>query len=79
MNAEILIKGIVSSYISSPEGMEKIKNYILSDDGQKAIRDYLATPAGKQIVQEILPLLLDAGDLPDDLKNAVKENFEKKN
>jgi len=79
MNAEILIKGIVSSYISSPEGMEKIKNFISSDDGHKAIRDYLATPAGKQIVQEILPLLLDAGDLPDDLKNAVKENFEKKN
>ena len=79
MNAETLIKGIVSSYITSPEGIEKIKNFISSDDGHKAIRDYLATPAGKQIARDVLPLLLDAVDLPDDLKTALQENLEKKN
>jgi len=78
MNAESMIKGIVTSYISSPQGVETIRNYISSDDGQKAIREYLQTPQGKQIAREVLPLLLDAVDLPDDLKTAIKENLEKK-
>jgi len=79
MNAEFLVKGMVTSYISSPQGVETICRFVSSDAGQRAIRDYLSTAPGKQIVQEILPLLLEAGDLPDDLKNAVRENFEKKN
>jgi hypothetical protein len=74
-----MIKGIVSSYISSPQGMETICTYISSEAGQRAIRDYLSTPGGKQIAKEILPLLLESVELPDDLKNAVKENSEKKN
>ena len=79
MNAESMIKGIVTSYISSPQGMETIFKYVSSDDGHKAIREYLQTPHGKQIVKEVLPLLLDAVDLPDDLKTSIKENLEKKN
>jgi len=79
MNAESMIKGIVTSYISSPQGMETICKYVSSDDGHKAIREYLQTPHGKQILKEVLPLLLDAVDLPDDLKTAIKENLEKKN
>jgi len=79
MNAESMIKGIVTSYISSPQGMETICKYVSSDDGHKAIREYLQTPHGKQIVKEVLPLLLDAVDLPDDLKTSIKENLEKKN
>jgi len=59
--------------------METICKYVSSDDGQKAIREYLQTPHGMQIAREVLPLLLDAVDLPDDLKNAIKENLEKKN
>ena len=78
MNAENMIKGIVTSYISSPQGMETICKYVSSDAGHKAIRDYLSTPQGKQIAQEVLPLLLDAVDLPDDLKTAIKENLEKR-
>ena len=70
---------MVTSYISSPQGMETIRNYISSEAGQRAIRDYLSTPEGKQIAKEILPHLLDAVDIPDDLKNAIKENLEKKN
>ena len=72
-----MIKGIVTSYISSPQGMETICKYVSSDDGHKAIREYLSTPQGMQIVKEVLPLLLDAVDLPDDLKTAIKENLEK--
>jgi len=79
MNAETMIKGIVTSYISSPQGMETICKYVSSDAGHKAIRDYLSTPQGKQIAREVLPHLLDAVDLPDDLKNSIKENLEKKN
>jgi len=78
MNAESMIKGIVTSYISSPQGMETICKYVSSDDGHKAIREYLQTPHGKQIAREVLPLLLDAVDLPDDLKTSIKENLEKK-
>jgi len=79
MNADNLIKGIITSYISSPQGVETIRNYISSDEGHRAIREYISTPPGKQIVQEILPVLLDAVDLPDELKNSIKENLEKKN
>jgi hypothetical protein len=74
-----MIKGIVHSYITSPQGVETICKFVSSDAGQRAIREYLSTAPGKQIAKEILPLLLDVVDLPENLKNAVKENPEKKN
>ena len=56
-----------------------IHNYISSDEGHAVISEYLSTPRGRQTVLEILPLVLDVADLPDDIKNAIRENLEKKN
>jgi len=79
VNPDILMKGVVASYLKSPQGMEMIHNYISSDEGHAVISEYLSTPRGRQTVLEILPLVLDVADLPDDIKNAIRENLEKKN
>ena len=62
MGPDILMKGVVASYLASPMGMEMIHNYISSAEGQASIRNYLATPRGKQTARDILLLLLDAVD-----------------
>ena len=79
MVPDSMIKKLVASYITSPQGMEMILNYISSSDGQASIREYFKTPRGKQIALNILPLLLDVIELPDDVKNSVRENLGKKN
>jgi hypothetical protein len=79
MVPDSMIKKLVASYITSPQGMEMILNYISSSDGQESIREYFKTPRGKQIALNILPLLLDVTELPDDVKNTVRENLGTKN
>jgi hypothetical protein len=79
MVPDIMIKGLVASYLASPQGMDMIHNYISSAEGKESIRGYLATPRGKQTALAILPLLLDAIDLPGDIRNSVLENIGKKN
>ena len=79
MVPDSMIKKMVASYITSPQGMEMIHTYISSSDGQASIREYLVTPGGKQIALDLLPLLLDVIELPDEVKNAVRENLGKKN
>jgi hypothetical protein len=79
MKPDILMKGVVASYLASPQGMEMIHNYISSKEGCTAIREYLITPRGKETALDILPLVLDAADLPEDIKKSVRENLGKKN
>ena len=79
MVPDSMIKKLVASYVTSPQGMEMILKYISSANGQTSIREYLKTPRGKQIALDILPLLLDVIELPDDVKNSVRENIGKKN
>lgn len=50
-----------------------IHNYVSSVEGQALVREYLATPRGKQTALVILPLLLDAVSLPEDVKRMVRE------
>lgn len=79
MVPDSMIKKLVASYITSPQGIETIHTYISSSEGQESIRQYLKTPRGKQIALDILPLLLEVIELPDDVKNSVWENIYKKN
>jgi hypothetical protein len=79
MVPDILMNGVVASYLSSPGGMELIQNYLASQEGHAAIRNYLATPRGKKMAQDLLPLILDAVDLPGDITKLVLENYGKKN
>ncbi|MDO9325045.1 MAG: hypothetical protein Q7T80_08845 [Methanoregula sp.] len=78
MASDIMIKGLVASYLASPQGMEMIHNYISSTEGKTSIRQYLATPRGKQTAQYILPLVMDAVDLPEEVKISVRENLGQK-
>jgi len=78
MVRDSMMKGYVASYLASPQGREMIHNYISSAEGLVSIKDYLATPRGKQTAQDILPLVLGAVDLPDDIKISVRENLGKK-
>lgn len=79
MVPDIMIKGLVASYLTSPQGMEMILKYISSSNGQVSIREYLKTPGGKQIALDIMPLLLDVIEIPDDVKNTVRECLGNKN
>jgi len=79
MVPDIMMKGLVASYLASPQGMDMIHNYISSAEGKESIREYLATPRGKQTAHAILPLVLDVVDLPEDVRNSVMENLGKKN
>ena len=79
LTPNILVKGVVASFLSSPQGMEMIHNYISSNEGSAAIKEYLTTPRGRQTAWDILPLILDAVDLPGDITKLVLENYGKKN
>jgi hypothetical protein len=79
MVPDIMMKGLVASYLASSQGMDMIHNYIQSEEGYDAIKNYLASPRGKQSAGELLPLILDAVDLPEGIRNSVRENLGKKN
>jgi hypothetical protein len=67
MAPDFMMKGVVASYLASTQGIEMIHNYISSMEGQTAIRGYLARLRGRQTARDILPLVLDAVDLPGDV------------
>ena len=73
-----LMKGVVTSYLACPQGMQMVQDYLSSKEGQSCIREYLLTPRGKKTALEILPMVLDAVDLPADVKNVVRENLGRK-
>jgi len=72
MAPDILMKGVVASYLASPQGIEMIHNYISSDAGQAAIREYFATPHGRRTAQLLLPSMLDSLNLPEDMKEKIR-------
>ena len=70
---DILMKGLVATYLASPPGQVMILNYLSSAEGQASIREYFATPEGKQTAKAILPLLLDGIDMPDEVRISVRD------
>jgi len=63
---------MIHRYLSSPEGQEMIHRYLSSPEGQEMIRDYLATPDGQRTAQLLLPHMLDALNLPEDVKEKIR-------
>jgi tripartite-type tricarboxylate transporter receptor subunit TctC len=78
MAHDIMMKGLVATYLASTQGQEMINRYLSSAEGQVSIRDYLATPDGKQTALMILPLVLDVVDLQEDVKNSVRTTMGRK-
>jgi len=69
------MKGMIASYLASPNGQETIRNYLSSPEGQKAICDYIATPEGSITLHQILPCVLDSLCLSLETREAVMKNI----
>ena len=42
------MKGMITSYIATPQGQEMIRDYLSSPEGQKAICEFVNTPRAEQ-------------------------------
>ena len=62
---------MVQDYLSSPQGQEMIQNYLSSPEGQKAICEFVATKKGRQTMKHVLPCILSTMCMPADLQMAV--------
>ena len=65
------MKGMITSYLASPQGQEMIRDYLSSPEGQKAICEFVTTPKGREAMKQILPSILSCLYLPPDLQSAV--------
>lgn len=70
------MKGMITSYLASPQGQEMIRNYLSSPEGQKAICEFVTTPKGRETMKQVLPSILGCMTLPPDLQSAVTEKLK---
>lgn len=68
-----MMNGMVAKYLTSPQGKQAIHAYLSSAEGQAAIREYLTTAKGKETAQVILPLVVEAAGLPEDVRESVRK------
>lgn len=73
------MKGMITSYLASPQGRETVKNYLSSPEGTKAICEYIATPQGKETIRQLLPCILDALSLSPEIRGLVVKNQKDRN
>ncbi len=71
-----LRKGMITSYLASPQGQEMIQDYLSSPEGQKAICEFVATPKGRKAMKQVLPSILGCLLLPPDLQSAVARTLK---
>jgi hypothetical protein len=69
------MRGMIASYLASPNGQETIRNYLSSPEGQKAICDYISTPQGTVTLQQILPCIFDTLHLSPETRETVMKNI----
>lgn len=72
MTPDILVNGMVKTYLASPQGQKAIHSYLSSAEGQAIIKIYLATRDGKQTARLLLPAVFDTLNLPDDVKEKIR-------
>jgi hypothetical protein len=70
------MKGMITSYLSSPQGQEMIRDYLSSPEGQQAICKFVTTPEGKETMKKVLPSILGCMSLPRDLLAAVNQKLK---
>ena len=70
------MKGMITSYLASPQGQEMIRNYLSSPEGQKAICEFVATPKGREAMKQVLPSILGCMSLPRDLQSEVARKLK---
>jgi len=69
-------KGMITSYLASPQGQEMIRDYLSSPEGQKAICEFVATPKGRAAMKQVLPSILGCLLLPADLQSEVARTLK---
>ena len=65
------MKGMITSYIATPQGQEMIRDYLSSPEGQKVICEFVTTPKGREAMKQVLPGILSCLSLPPDLQSEV--------
>jgi len=70
------MKGIITSYLASPQGQEMIRDYLSSPEGQKAICEFVTTPKGREAMKQVLPGILGCMSLPPDLQSEVARKLK---
>jgi hypothetical protein len=71
------MQAVIASYLASPKGQEALRNYINSAEGQRTLNTCLATREGQQMAGMLLLQAIDSLDLPDDVKNQVRNALTK--
>jgi len=70
------MKGMITSYLASPQGQEMIRDYLSSPEGQKAICEFVTTPKGREAMKQVLPGILSCLSLPRDLLSEVAKKLK---
>jgi hypothetical protein len=65
------MKGMITSYLASPQGQDMVRDYLSSPEGEKAICEFIATEKGRQTMKHVLPSILSCLRLPVDLQSIV--------
>jgi hypothetical protein len=72
------MKGMITSYIASPQGQEMVREYLSSPEGMRTICEFVNTPKGRETMKQVLPSVLSCMSLPPEIQEAVtsalKEN-----
>ena len=78
------MKGMITSYLASPQGQEMIRNYLSSPEGHKAICEFVATPKGRAVMKQVLPDILSVyvpapgspgGSRPKTQRNSLRSSL----
>jgi hypothetical protein len=69
------MKGMITSYLASPQGRRMVQDFLSSPEGKKAICDYIATPQGKRSLEQILPCILSGLQFSPEVEAAILAKF----
>ncbi len=70
------MKGMITSYLASPQGQEMIRDYLSSPEGQKAICEFTSTIKGRAVMKKVLPSILSCLLLPADVQSTVARTLK---
>jgi hypothetical protein len=65
------MKGMITSYIASPQGQEMVREYLASPEGMRTICEFVNTPKGRETMKQVLPSVLSCMSLPVEVQAAV--------
>lgn len=70
------MKGMITSYIASPQGQEMVREYLASPEGMRTICEFVNTPKGRETMKQVLPSILSCMSLPPEIQAAVARTLK---